>query len=72
MLESFELEFEDQIDEINEQGGKASISATDDSILIEISASRNGISTMLSVDEDDDYSYDAMKKELEDMGYTCK
>ena len=72
LLEQFESEFGDQIDEINAEGGKASISSTDDSILIEISASRSGVSTMLSVDEDEDYSYEAMKEQIEDLGYTCK
>lgn len=73
LLEQFESEFADQIDQINADGGKASISSTDDSILIEISASRSGVSTMLSVDEqDEDYSYENMKKEIESLGYTCK
>lgn len=71
ILQQYESKLGDQIDEINENGGKASITSTDDTINVEISADRSGVSTMLSTDSDD-YSYDVMKKQIEKMGYTCK
>lgn len=70
LVSQFESQFSDKFDEINKDGGKASLKTTDDSIVINISASRSGVSTMLSVD--DDKSYDEMKKQIEDIGYTCK
>lgn len=71
ILKQYESQLGDQIDEINEKGGKASITSTDDTINVEISADRSGVSTMLSTDSDD-YSYDVMKKQIEKIGYTCK
>lgn len=71
LLKQYESKFGDQIDEINSDGGKASITSTDDTIHIEISADRSGVSTMLSTDSED-YSYEIMKDQIEEMGYTCK
>ena len=71
ILKQYESQLGDQIDKINEKGGKASITSTDDTINVEISADRSGVSTMISTDSDD-YSYDAMKEQIEEMGYTCK
>ena len=72
-MEQYESEFGDRIDEINSKGGKASLTAEGNSIILDVEASRDGVSTMLSFDEEeDDYSYDNMKEQLEDLGYVCK
>lgn len=71
ILSQYKAKLGSQIDKINDEGGKASITSTDDTIKIEISADRSGVSTMLSTDSDD-YSYDVMKKQIEKLGYTCK
>lgn len=73
MLEIINSKFKDSLDEINEDGGKASISDTDDSIIVKAHAKRDNISTLLSIDEDaESYSYEKMKEEFESDGYTCK
>ena len=71
ILNAFKTTFGDKKDEINKEGGKAIISSTDDSVVFEVSAGTDGIDTMLSAGGKS-ISYDEIKKEFENLGYTCK
>lgn len=71
ILNGFETAFGNQMNEINNRGGKATISSTDDSVIFEVSSGKEGIDVMLSAGGRK-VSYDGIKKEFEDIGYICK
>lgn len=70
-LSMFKSKFKSQMDQINSKGGKAEIELDGDNIVMNISASKKGVTTMFSK-QDDNYTYKALKKQLEATGYTCK
>ncbi len=68
---SVENEMKENIDEVNKNGGKASISSNDNTITVKVSDKLNSITDIISVDSSDS-TYEAVKKEIEKLGYTCK
>ena len=61
---SVENEMKENIDEVNKNGGKASISSNDNTITVKVSDKLNSITDIISVDSSDS-TYEAVKKEIE-------
>jgi len=72
MKEYLEESFTDMKEEVEESGAKASISSDDKSITVTITATKDAMEEAMDIDVEETQSYEELKEEYEDNGYTCK